>query len=144
MNRDNFRAAFSAILKDDEVGARKHIAAEQRTEFGQREWTIDAPTKDVCGDSIVFKDLHGYRYTVSIVRPDGSHVRTYFDPTQPVQVVDVEARAHSWADADVMMAEALAARRASGSGEEVRPVGGQRQYGGMFLVRYRASRPSLD
>lgn len=142
MNRDNFRAAFGAILQDDEVGARKFIAAEQRTEHGQKEWTTDTPTKDVCGDSIVFKDLHGFRYTVSCVRPDGAHVRTYFDPTLPVQVVDVEARAHSWLDADVLMAEALAARATFG--EEVRPVGGQRQYGGMYLVRYRASRPSLD
>lgn len=142
MNRDNFRAAFGAILQDDEIGARKHIAAEQRTEYGQKEWTTDAPTKDVCGESIVFKDPCGFRYTVSLVRPDGAHVRTYFDPTQPVQVVDVEARARSWTDADVLMAQAIAARAAFG--EEVRPVGGQHQLGGMYLVRYRASRPSLD
>lgn len=137
---ETFDAAFNSILKGPgNLVEREKIAEAQVREFGQREWTTEAPTRDVLDRQIVFQDPHGFRYTVAHVRIDGSHVRTYFDATQPIQVLDIEARAPTWEAADVLIMEALVPYKAW----EQRPVSG-RGVAGMFLVRYRVARPSLD
>lgn len=142
MKVDTFEAAFRSILGgDDDATARAKIADAQADQFGQKEWTLDAPSRDALGRKIVFKDPSGFRYTVNAVHPDGSHVRTYFDASQPVQSVEVEGRAPTRAAAERLVDDTLISM-----GETRLVVGGPFEWKGQtwYFVRKKTSVVPLD
>lgn len=58
------------------------FARAQDDHFGLKEWSPGVPWKNVLGEQIVFRDSNGFRYTVSCVKPDGSHARAEVSRTR--------------------------------------------------------------
>lgn len=67
-------AAAKAIFAQDFQAARIALSKAQRAEYGMRPWERGVPTKDACGNSIVFEDGSGC-YSIPQLREDGTHIR---------------------------------------------------------------------
>lgn len=66
--------AFGALVAGDKQAARRHLALAQTAHFGMKPYKHGAPELDAAGNRIVYQE-GGWRFTVHLVQPDGSHVR---------------------------------------------------------------------
>lgn len=69
------RDAFEQILRADFPSARRALAQAQREHFGLKLYQPGFPTVDALGDSIVYKDANGFRFTVKKPYANGAHIR---------------------------------------------------------------------
>jgi len=70
----HIHAAFDALLRSQFSVAKVHLAKAQREEYGMRPWQPGMPTRDACGNTIVFEDAAGC-YSIPLLRDNGIQIR---------------------------------------------------------------------